>query len=383
MKPGRGCSLRALAVFTAHFAVLASGCEDGASPSEKGGGAGGAGGGGAGGATVGSGVGGQGGDGAGGAGGGSWSPIFPRDEADDAAPYSLPADCAALPSWTLPSSALSRVHALGPTEAWVITEGAGLPNSNARLVHLRPDGGVVEEEWTGLNDVWGCEVDGQLETWAVGNGGLALRKHGAGSWTEVDLGTSANILGGAGCGDEVWLAADVEVLVLRPDGITRIDMPIDPNNVVYEAARVHATGPHRLVTSYYGSTLWWDSAKQDFVLISGTDDIVTDAFVRRNGAGMSLHGGYAIFIDAVEPGGHEFVPDLVAVRADRRGDDDVVFVGGDAIVFDDGVDRTASPSLHSGLEDVDARADSIWVVGFEGVQILTSAGWCAVGSAEE
>jgi hypothetical protein len=137
------------------------------------------------------------------------------------------------------------------------------------------------------------------------------------------------------------------------------------------------------VTGYYGSTLWWDAAKQEFVLIGDTDDVVTDAFVRRNGAGMSLHGGYAIFIDAVEPGSHEFVPDLVAVRADRRNDGDVVFVGGDAIVLDDGVDRAVSPSLHAGLEDVDARADSIWVVGFEGAQILTSAGWCVVGSAEK
>lgn len=304
--------------------------------------------------------------------------LIPRDELDDTAPYNLARRCDELATWPGDGvNGAARVHALGREEAWIITSGAGLPGGGGRLLHLRPDGVVEDTGLTQLNDVWGCV--GSEELWAVGNGGLALRKRGEGDWSVVETGTEADILGGAGCDDEVWLAADLEVLLLRPRETIRLAMPmLFDGQVQTSAARVHATGSIRMVTAYYGTTMAWDVGSQDFVLIGDTDDVISDALIKRSGAGLSLHGGYALKVHLTEAFEHEFIPDFQVMRGHRRADNDIYYVGGRAVYHDDGVATSSTTTSFTGLWDVHARADSVWAVGFEGALVLTEAGWCEV-----
>lgn len=301
--------------------------------------------------------------------------VIPVDEPDDSTPYELARDCGALVTWTLPANVfdLRRVAAISRSEAWVIANHTPVPEGGGTLVHLRSDGSVVETAWDGIHDVWTC---GDV-AWATARGGLLLRSSsGSDDFALVAEIAGADLLSGFGCAGDIWLAAGDRIEV-RGDGA--------PNTVAIEVdqasvwpLRMHGAGQVRVATEYYGGVLEYDLGVAAFTLAGGTDDIITDAFVRRDGTGISLHGGYGLHFDPAMPIMHETVEGLVANRVSRRADDDAWFVGGAVATHltASGFEVISLPASHG--DDVDARFDGVWAVGFDGAAILTRAGFCTV-----
>lgn len=303
--------------------------------------------------------------------------VVPEDVRDDDVPYQLAASCDALVTWTLPDGLveLGRVAAVGPSEAWVIGNHSPVPEGGGALLHLAPDGTIDDTGWQGVHDVWTCGDD----VWATGRGGLLLlRRAGGTDFRSIPTGATADLLSGFGCSNELWLAAGDHAVVRRGDESRTVGIEVEGFDPW--ALRVHGAGQARIATEYYGATLAYDREAGVFRLGGGTDDIVTDAFVKRDGTGITLHGGYGLRFDPAEPFLSETVPGLVANRVSRRADDDAWFVAGSVATHLTARGFEVVPLPGSYGTDVDSRATAVWAVGFDGAAVLTEAGFCAVVS---
>ena len=291
-------------------------------------------------------------------------------EVDDVAPYELAADCSDLPRWGIIHRP-ARVHGVGPDEAWVVTEGAGYPTLGGRLLHLRSDGTVVPSGHEGIHDVWLCGDT----VWAVGTGGLILRR-GADetAFSEIALPYNGELLGGFGCDGDLWIpGGDV---VFRHDGSGFVAYPIEPHEFLGATLmRVYGAGRERIASQNYGGVYYWDEPTETFLIGDGTDDVLSDVFVRRDGTGYTLHLGYALVMDK-KRGGHQVVDDLTPYRVHRRSDDDVWYAGA-PVTHVSSTRRIHYPEVRTN-DDVHASARAVWIVGFYGAAVLTQEGFCPV-----
>ncbi|MBE7452643.1 MAG: hypothetical protein HS111_28330 [Kofleriaceae bacterium] len=305
----------------------------------------------------------------------------PAELADDTAPYALPADCAGLPTWELGAERHpQRVAAASAREAWVVVWGD--------LLHLQPDGAVVAEPLVGVNDVWRCPG----VTWAVGRAGLVARKPDGGAWQRLDLeldvpdGFDDVRDGGVGCDGDVWVGGHREAF--HHDGagwraIPTLPTPFDPDDpgaghLEHDVARVLGAGRWRVATSNYGETLAYFPELDAFDVVEGTDDLISDAVVFRDGTGATLYHGHALVFDRDVALMHVASP-LHAVRAARRADDDIWLVQNATARHFDGATVTDEPTPIFNT-DVDARADAVWVAGHGGAAVRSAAGWCHVAT---
>jgi len=305
--------------------------------------------------------------------------LTPRELADDEQPYALAADCAALQTWVF-DRRLTRVAAASAREAWVVSE--------AELYHLGPGGSIELEPLDNVNDAWRCPG----VTWAVGSAGLVARKPDGGAWQRLDLGLPAGfegdiVDGGVGCDGDVWVGAGLAVHV--HDGTSWRAIPteptyFDPDNpdagkLEHDAARVRGAGINRVATANYGETLAYFPERDAFGVVAGTDDLVSDAVVFRDGTGATLYHGHALGFDRDADHDDGDSP-LAGVRASRRADDDIWISLNTVVRHFDGATVTDEPTPGF-FGDVDARFDAIWAVGHNGAAVRTEAGWCHVAVA--
>lgn len=305
-------------------------------------------------------------------------PRPPPDLADDDRPYQLAASCAALPAWP-ELRALARVAAVSPREAWVVT-------MRGELYHLRPDGAAVRALLDGVTDVRRCPD----ATWAVGGNGLVARKSDGGdTWQRFDLAVAAPFTdvgdAGVGCDGDLWIGLGYAVHV--HDGIAWRAIAteptfFDPDNpaggkIDHDAYVVRGAAGYRAAAGRYGETLAYFPERDAFGVVAGTDDAISDAIAFRDGAGATLYYGHALAFDRDEDHNDGDSP-LDGVRAARRTDRDVWLARGDGVAHFDGaaVTTEAMPGFFD--QDIDARADAVWAVGFDGAAVKTQEGWCHV-----
>lgn len=310
--------------------------------------------------------------GAGGVGGGGGLPLdWVPELADDVLPYELAAECAELTNWELPpEDHPRRIAAVARNEAYVVT---------SQLLHLLPDGDVVTEPLDGVADVWRCPG----VTWAVGARGLVARKADGGEWEVLDAGFTWDVFdSGVGCDGDVWLASGFDARVF--DGQTWRSIPVistvlgDGTVLEHDVARMRGASTFRIATSNYGATLAYFPVEDAFIVVAGTDDLISDAVVFRDGTGFTLYHGHSLGFDR-SPELDDPDSPLDGVRAARRADDDIWVTQSAMVRRFDGAEIVDEP-LPDDLfaEDVDARHDGVWTAGFGGVAVRTEAGWCVV-----
>ena len=305
----------------------------------------------------------------------------PTNLRDDEQPYELLASCADVPVWPDIQSPM-RVAAVSSREAYIA--------ASSNLFHLLPDGTVETEPLQGVFDVRRC--DGV--TWAVGADALVARKFDGGAWESMMLPAQPPFTevhdAGVGCGDDVWIGFGLAVHVF--DGLSWRSIPTAPTffdpedpgagSIVHDAVYARGAGTFRVAASAFGETLAYFPERNEFVPVAGTDDAISDAIVFRDGTGATLYNGHALAFDRDEENDDGDSP-LDGFRATRRSDKDIWIVRNELVHFD-GSELTVEtvPIVEGGPgffeQDLDARFDAVWAVGFDGAAVKTTAGWCRV-----
>ena len=307
-------------------------------------------------------------------------PLEPLDLADDDQPYELAASCSELVTWPVLDGP-TRVAAASAHEAWVVV-------GYRELVHLVPDGTLEVEPLEGVADVWRCPG----VTWVVGDAGLVARKPDGGTWERLELppGPVFNLYdGGVGCDGDLWIGAARDAVHVH-DGTSWRTIPTEPTlfdpddpalgQLDHDASRVRGAGQYRVAAGAFGSTLAYLPERNAFVRVAGTDDAISDLVTFRNGTGATLYNGHALAFDR-DPDSNDGDSILDGNRAARRADDDIWIARFDLAHYD-GTAMTVEATPGTFDQDVDARFDAVWVVGFDGAAVRTQQGWCQVaGSA--
>lgn len=296
---------------------------------------------------------------------------------DDDRPYELAGGCADLPSW--PSLQVLRVAAASAHEAWVTT-------ANPRdLYHLRPDGTIFREPLEGVYDVRRC----QGVTWAVGANGLVARKADRGGWERFDLPTQPPFEeirdAGVGCDGDLWIGLGFAAHV--HDGTSWRAIPTEPTisdipgigKLEHEAVFLRGAGPYRVAAGGYGETMAYFPERNAFGVVAQTDDAISDAIVFADGTGATLYNGGALAFDRdTEPTDGD--SPLDGWRAVRRTDADIWIAAGTEVRHFDGTEVSSEPLPGQFDFDVDARYDSVWLAGYDGLAVKTRTAWCRVMS---